>query len=274
MEAILNSATAEQLAAAVEANGIGCCLAWSAWPDMERHDGQFLTTTMTDVPFPFFNNVFWPRIPSTHVDATIEAILGQARKRGVPMFWWTGPATQPENLGEHLLAHGFVHGFEAPAMAVDLQTMPPTSHIPDDLTIEEVTDESQLGDWCRVMTPVYEFPEFARRPWFEMLNAVGFGEQRTMRHFIGYADNRAVAASTLYLGAGVAGISSVATAPDARRRGFGTAITTTPLLEARRLGYRYGVLFSSSMGKGIYEKIGFRVYGHGNCYVWSNESDA
>lgn len=267
---VLTDATDEQLALAVEANGVECCLTWAAWPGMERRDDEFLTTTMTDVPFPFFNNVFRPNIPDSKVDEVVERVLKLARKRNVPMFWWTGPTTKPEDLGERLLQKGFEHGFEAPAMAVDLRHM--NSHhgeVPRSFVIQEVTDEELLKDWCDVMAPVYEFPDFAAKPWFEMLAHLGLGADQPLRHFIGYLDKQPVASASLYLDSSVGGISSVATHPDFRRQGFATAITLVSLEEARRLGYRYGVLFSSPMGLGVYNKIGFREFGKGNCYVWS-----
>jgi predicted acetyltransferase len=67
-----------------------------------------------------------------------------------------------------------------------------------------------------------------------------------------------VASAALVLDSGVAGIYAVATLPEARNRGIGKPMTATALREARQLGYRVGILQSSSMGHPIYEKMGFR----------------
>lgn len=257
------------LAAAIEKNGVDCCLSWAAWPEMELHRNDRMAWTVTDVAFPFFNNVFMARLPEEDIELEIEKALEPFRRRKVPAFWWTGPATRPVGLGQHLERAGLEHGFEAPAMAVDLDAMNGACSPPSGFVVEEVVEEDGLRQWCDVMTPIYQFPDFAAEPWFRMLASLGLGPDRPLRHFMARLDGRPAATISLYFGGGVAGISSVGTLPDCRRRGIGMALTVAAFQEARRAGYRIGVLFSSVMGLPMYKRIGFREYGKGNCYVWT-----
>jgi ribosomal protein S18 acetylase RimI-like enzyme len=66
----------------------------------------------------------------------------------------------------------------------------------------------------------------------------------------------------------VAGIYSVATLPDWRGRGLGAAVSLAPLLDARREGYKVGVLQSSEMGYKVYQRLGFREVCRISHYYW------
>ena len=89
--------------------------------------------------------------------------------------------------------------------------------------------------------------------------------------YLGNIDGTPVATSELFLGGGVAGIHGVTTVPEFRGRGIGTAMTLSPIIDARRRGYAIGVLFSSEMAVGIYRRLGFQEYGSGGyIYLWQD----
>lgn len=54
-----------------------------------------------------------------------------------------------------------------------------------------------------------------------------------------------------------------------RGKGIGAAITLIAYQDAKAQGYRYGVLFSSELGKPVYQRIGFKDTGLGiSRYLW------
>jgi predicted acetyltransferase len=72
-------------------------------------------------------------------------------------------------------------------------------------------------------------------------------------------------------GAGVAGLTAVATKEAVRRRGVGTAMTLAALRDGRALGYRAGVLWATEMGAHLYRRLGFRPYCTVSRYLWRSE---
>jgi GNAT superfamily N-acetyltransferase len=266
MSDILDDFAPQVLCDAIEQNAIEGCKAWSSWPQMEWHEDPDMLWTITSIPFPFFNSVFNAHIALKKVEETIATVLARYRARNVPMSWWTGQRTRPVDLGQRLLAHGFVEG-SVTAMAVDLHELREDLPAPQELVIEEVLDNEQLKLWCDISASVFEYPDFAKEAWFEMFASLGLGQELPWRHYIARLGTTPVGTASLFLGAGVAGLSSVSTLPEYRRLGVATASSLRALQDARCLGYRIGILFSSAEGRGIYLKLGFQEYYQGHVYI-------
>jgi GNAT superfamily N-acetyltransferase len=146
--------------------------------------------------------------------------------------------------------------------------LPENVPAPEGLEIERVRDEEGLLAWEDVLGRGFgEGPREAA--WAaEMYRRVGLDEDATWRHYLGLFGGAPVATSTLFLGAGVAGIYFVSTVEEVRRRGIGAALTLAPLLEARKIGYRTGVLGASEMGYPVYRRLGFAEYCRIGLYEW------
>ena len=203
----------------------------------------------------------------------IEAAIARCRSRKVPMCWFVGPATRPSDLGDHLLAHGFTHAAVSAGMAADLLTLNESLPAPPDLTIEPVKDLETLKQWYPVWADGFGMPDFTKSAWLDYFAGVGLGAPSPLRHYLGRLDGKPVATVVLLLGAGVAGIYFVATLPEARRQGIGTAMTLAPMRDARALGYRVGVLGSTKMAFNVYRQLGFREYCKINLYLWMGEKE-
>ena len=143
-------------------------------------------------------------------------------------------------------------------MAVDLFDLNEEQPVPAGLTIERVEDTKSLTKWDYASIHGFGMPEIGINTWFDLFAGLGF--ELPVRNYVGILNGEPVAASQLFLDAGVAGIYMVATIPEARGKGIGTAMTVRPLLEARAMGYRIGVLQSSLMAVDVYRRLGFREY--------------
>lgn len=149
------------------------------------------------------------------------------------MAWLFGPSTRPTDLGSRLEKHGWTLDDEAPVMAVDLHSLDEHLSLPSHLTIKRVSDWETFKTLLRIMTVGSEIPEEGLTLLLDMATKHSFKREAAVHYYIGVLGDKPVATSLLYLGGGVAGIYNVATLPEVRRQGIGSALTVAPLLEAR-----------------------------------------
>jgi GNAT superfamily N-acetyltransferase len=240
-------------------------------PKAELHDSPNLTWLLTGVPFPLMNTVIRTQLTRENVDEIIEETVAHFKSKNVTNFtWWAEPGTQPTDLGERLVAHGFTFSEGPPGMAVDLAALNEEFAVPPNLTIEHVREAGTLKTWVRTLFRGFELPERGEGAFFDVFSGLGF--DLPLRNYVGLLDGEPVATAELFLGAGVAGIYAVATVPEARRQGIGSALTLAPLREARAIGYRIGVLGATPMGLGVYRRLGFQEYCKLSHYVWAGET--
>jgi len=267
MEKILKDLSESSLVAAIEENLFEIFLLFKQWPQAEIHDSPELLWTITEIPFSLFNSILRPRLSPDIVDDAIDAAIARCKSKNVPMIWFTGPSTKPADLGSRLLERGFRH-YESPGMAADLDSLPENLQLPQSFVIKRVDSDEDLRKWCQIMCDVFEMPKFVEDAWLDFKLSLGFDSSLPIRHYLGSLNDEVVSTSTLFLGAGVAGIYDVSTLDRARRKGIGSAMTAIPLMEARGLGYRVGILNSSEIGFNVYRRVGFQEYCMINQYVW------
>jgi len=256
---------------AIERNGVAHSVYWCHWPKMRLVEHPRAVVTESDLPCPFFNNVFSADIPPPQAEALVDDLTGRYRSRNVPCFWWSGPVNHNHRIRGLLEERGFAKAFEAAAMALDLSNCPPPK--PGPAEIVEVTSEGQIADWTRTCTAAFGFDDALSGWWHELFTSIPFGDTTPLRHFLAYIDGAPVGTASAYIEDGVVGLASVGVREQYRRRGVGSALTLTALETARSQGCRLGVLFSSEMATPMYQGLGFRQHGTGHCYLWSPKDE-
>jgi GNAT superfamily N-acetyltransferase len=211
------------------------------------------------------------RLALEAVEAAIDREVAHFAQCGVPFVWWTGPTTAPADLGEWLRARGFVLAYTGLGMAADLHALPPSIASPEGVTIQRVANAEALADWVRIALDPLGLPPEWEAPLLVMETALGWSPEDVYQRFLGKLDGHPVACSSVFLGAGVAGLHTVRTLAGARRKGIGTAISLAPLRHARERGYRVGVLSASSLGEPVYRRLGFGDYCRLSAYVLPRE---
>ncbi len=272
MTAILKDLSRDRVIEAMVANNLDFMDLFKNAPDVETSLEGGITWFLTGIPFPLFNGVFATNLSSEDADLVIGQILGKFQERNLPMIWSVTPLSRPRDLGQRLEALGLRYEGSEPSMALDLDALSGDIDLPEGFSIRLVQNSADLISWCDILTGVFHFPAFVSEALFNFLGIPGYDPDAQVKNYMGFENGKLVAVSTVLLAGGVAGIYNVGTLPEARRRGFGRAITMTPLLDTRDLGYRVGVLQSSDMGFGLYSKLGFKEYCKFGRYLWLPES--
>ena len=217
----------------------------------ERRDG-YVFCTYPGVPFPQFNGLL---MDSTRVGSAVRDLPGlvaevegleaecgvqvragktvvveeEARRLGL---------TAEERMAGMVATHDDLHGPDASA-----------------LEILRVSDEDELCEAARVAALGFEIPAEYMAPLYSPAVAGMPG----LEIYLARVDDELVSTGLGYAIDRTVGIFNVATPPEHRRRGYGTALTA----HAARRGFAAGAdlawLQSSAMGESVYRELGFRV---------------
>jgi GNAT superfamily N-acetyltransferase len=180
--------------------------------------------------------------------------------RQVSFGWSVGPSTRPANLGSYLESQGFKSEGQTTGMAADLLTIHQDVAASTELVIREINDSSGLMALQTIDMKGFGSSLEAAQLYYDTYLHVGFGADTPWHHYLGLWHDEPVAKASLLLHAGVAGVYGVATIPEARRQGIGTAMTLHALHMARTLGYSIAVLSPTDMSLQIYRHLGFQEY--------------
>ena len=66
--------------------------------------------TAVGAPYAWLNQAFAARFAEAAVEARIDAVIGWFESRGLPFSWEVGPADEPADLGDRLIARGLMPG--------------------------------------------------------------------------------------------------------------------------------------------------------------------
>ena len=211
-----------------------------------------VTAFGTGLPIALFNQVVATDDQAT--DAGFAAAVQALRQRGAPFYvvLRRGIDDRFAPLAVELglrLEEGIL-----PGMA--LYPIPESSaSVPDGHEIRRIHDPAGLDDHVRALAEGFGAPEPMVRPWI--------GEDLWLREgcavYVGYTDGRPVSSGSGVRTGRTIGVYSIATTPDARRRGYGAAMSERVVADGAAVGCDVAILQASDMGRPIYERLGFRT---------------
>ncbi|MGH2615199.1 MAG: GNAT family N-acetyltransferase [Thermomicrobiales bacterium] len=162
-----------------------------------------------------------------------------------------------------LRSHGWILlGYEPLMLRPPGGAAPPE---PPGLRIEDVRDEETLLAFELAMVRGFESPELeAQGPGAVFASGI-LGDDR-LRLWVGWEEDRPVSAAATFVAAGVNNVILVGTVPEARRRGYGAALTWRATLADPELP---ALLLATDEGRPVYERMGYLSLFR--FVVWSRE---
>jgi ribosomal protein S18 acetylase RimI-like enzyme len=227
---------------------------------LKLHDEGGICWLSSPIPHSIFNGVVRSQLQTDKVETQILELKAFFASHRLPWQWLIGLDANSSSLENSLSKHGLIRLRDMSGMAISLQEVGESTAKIDNFDIVFVDNTDLMREWVRIAGIVFDIPISNLFDFLDIELSLGFGRNLPVRRFIGLLNGTPVATSALCLRAGVGGIYWVATLPETRQRGIGTAMTRKALTEARDCGYQLGILQAGHSSARIYQKIGFKEY--------------
>jgi ribosomal protein S18 acetylase RimI-like enzyme len=210
----------------------------------------------TPIPLSLFNTVILTGQDAASIDGVFSSAAKCIAEQGRPILWRLSPTAVSDEVTTRLEQYGLQQQGRDPAMLANLSELPSPVQITG-LKIQASEGRSGRYDWARLTCDAFELGPDVRKAMSECEAAIPESEFASQPRYVGYLDGEPVAVSSLVMTEGLAGVYAVATLPDARNRGIGTAMTLHVMREGKMRGAKSAVLQATEIGKSVYEGIGF-----------------
>ena len=210
----------------------------------------------TPIPLYLFNTVILTGQDRTAIDAAFKKAADWIADQGRPVLWRVSTTAASEDVRSLLEQLGLESHGRDPAMLADLSSISPMPQI-EGFSIQTVRGGAERYDWAWLTCNAFELDADVCEAMSNCEAGIPESLHIDQPRYIGCLDGKAIAVSSLVMAAGLAGVYAVATLPEVRTRGIGTAMTLHAMAEGKRRGAKSAVLQATEMGKSVYEKIGF-----------------
>jgi GNAT superfamily N-acetyltransferase len=229
-------------------------------PDARIVVGKDLVLVDSGLPSDTFNFICRSRLHTATAETRIGEALAFFQRSAHPFSWWLTPGHSPRHLPQLLEQAGLEPAESEWAMALPLSDLRPRI-VPAGLEIRRVQSAGDLAMFAEVTAAHWTPPDRHVITFYAGAEALLLDPDSPQWLYLGLMDGEPVATAELTVGGGVVGLYNISTRPEYRDRGIGSAMTGTPLLEAREAGHTMAILQAAPAGIRIYERLGFRHFG-------------
>lgn len=240
---------------------------------VEEESGTWITTVHGAPGSQVMKTNFVSENAAEQIDETLRRVGQQVDE----IDWMIWPGDQPHNLGELLTAqaasggewmlYGNIGKQPGTWLVIDLEKLVESVPVAPGFRVRQVQNTEQLDIWADINAKGFGSVDYSAFRAAYLRH--GFGADAQALHFIGYQGDEPVTSSTLIIAGGSASAFNISTPTGLRGRGFGSAITHATLQAARDRGYTSSWIWSSPMGRSVYERLGFVITDFGiREYQW------
>lgn len=224
------------------------------------HRAGGVVTILSDIPFDWFNQVMIERPDATRAD--LRAAMEQGRRHGggfvVRLRAGADDRFVPTVTRAGLVAEGEARttpGMVAfPIDDVVLADTMASGGVPG-FQVRKVVDATGIDHHRKVVTAGFGSPP-------AVATGTTCAELLELPHctvYVGYAGGAPVVSGLGWRTGRTIGVYAIATIPEARRKGYGAAMTARVVADGSDAGCDVAVLQASEQGRPIYERLGFRA---------------
>lgn len=223
-------------------------------PTMEIVFEPDVTVVRSQIEDDTFNYVLSAHFTEKNARDRIRHVHSLFQRAHLPFSWWVAQTDSPADLADALQQEGFALKEKNVGMYAKLNDLPV---ITTPLKVQRVESATALKEFTEVIVSIGGSP-LAFDRIYSHAPLVTYAGNTSVELYLGFFENTPSVTGILVTHANVAGIYYVATRPEQRKKGFGTAMMCHLLKRAKQKGYFIATLQASEDGIHLYEKLGFQ----------------
>lgn len=239
--------------------------AWlsSRSPQAAKFIGKGVKASSTGFKIPLLNLALGSDFPKEssekEIDEEIKVVIGFFTERNIPWYWWMNVDPTPQNIAQILERHGLA--YDAPPLPAMLASLEDKKSFPtydENIRVWRAQSIRDLQAASTIRRIAFKFPAGEALTYFEDMPSDWLDDSSPARLFLaGEDESKPVSIGAVIEGEGIPGIYVMATLPEHHRKGYGKAILTRLLAEAKSAGSKMVALTASKAGFGLYAQFGF-----------------
>lgn len=200
------------------------------------------------------NMIYNTSVLEENIDAFIAQHMAAIKSKKAPPFWLIEDEPLDKVLTKKLGKIGMRPIMHWTGMGITVDA-PLENKLSKNTTIKTVKNASDLNSWTSILNVALMNSNKIQENIFESLY-----EQDNLELYLVLENDIPVATGLAYFSNNVCGIYMIATLEEARKKGFGSAVTKHCINAAHQKGITNIVLQASQKGVSIYQKMGFKTF--------------